>query len=164
MTLALILLAVVELGAGFGGAEVDGTEVGSGRMEIEITVTLTESRGPVIAHLLLGEERAEAVALLDRGSGRWGALAEVRRADWHLVFEDVSTGGLTNEASLTELGLDPALLGSGPSTTALPTTQADRSNPWIWLAVALAAAAAAIAVVRWGRVSSNPRHLRSRSG
>lgn len=164
MTLALLLLAVVELGAGFGGAEVDGAEVDPGTMEIEITVTLQESPGPVIAHLLLGEARAEAIALSDRGSGRWGALVEVRRADWHLVFEDVSTGGLTNEATLTELGLDPALLGSGPSTTAPPAPQPGGRYAWVWLVVALVAAASAMAVLGMARASNKPRHLRSRSG
>jgi len=164
MTLALLLLAVVELGAGFGGAEVDGVELDSGRMEIEITVALAESPGPVIAHLVLGGANTESVALSDRGSGRWGAIVEVRRADWHLVFEDVSTGGLTSEASLTELGLDPALLGSGPATSAPPAPRPDGRYAWVWLVVALVAAASAMAVLGTARASNKPRHLRSRSG
>lgn len=164
MTLALLLLAIVELGAGFEGAEVDGVGVDAATMEIEIAVTLTESSGPVIAHLVLGGESPEPVALLGRGSGRWGAIVEVRRADWHVVFEDVSTGALTKEASLTELGLDPVLLGPGPTTTAPAPPRPGGSYAWVWLVVAAAAAASAVAVVRLARVSTKPRHLRSRSG
>lgn len=159
--LFLALLLVVEIGGGFGGATVGGTETTATTMEIDLSVALPGSAGPVLAHLVLpGETRT--VPLVDRGRGTWGVLVEVRRADWAVVFEDVITGELSDALSLTRLGLDPALLGGLPS--AAPTGERDdaATTPmaWGWLAAAVLAGGGAVALAFVGR--RKPRHLRRR--
>ncbi len=160
LLLAAVLLVAVELGPGFDGAEVTGTETSAATMEIEVTVGVSRSRGPVIAHLIAPGSAPEMVPLVDRSAGRWGAIIEVRRADWRVVFEDVPSGALSEEVSLTELGLDPALLGS--VTSARPAPDPTQAPTWLWLGVAVVAGGAAVAVTRLGRVSVSPRHLRRR--
>lgn len=155
-----LLLALVEIGGGFGGATVGGTATTDTTMEIDLSVTLAGSAGPVLVHLLLPDE-TQTVPLVDRGNGTWGVLVEVRRADWLVVFEDVAAGELSDSLSLTRLGLDPALLGGRSATT--PSLERDTATTpmtWGWLATAVLAGAGAAALVFAGR--RRPRHLRRR--
>lgn len=160
--LLAVILAAVELGTAFGGAAAEGSELTAATMEVEIVVSLSDSDGPVIAHLGLPGEPATTRAMAMRGPGRWGTILELRRADWRVVFEDVATGDLSEEASLTDLGLDPALLGLLPGQEPEAPEPTAPSPPWGWLVAALVALVAAVALVRLGARSARPRHLRRR--
>lgn len=113
--LAVLLTFFAQSGdATFAGAEVSGSEVTAATMEVDVEVALRGSEGPVVVHLLLPGEPEETRPLVRRTDRRWGALLELRRADWRVVFEEVTSGTVSEEKSLTELGLDPSLLGILP--------------------------------------------------
>lgn len=152
------VLAVAELGGGFGPGFVTGSEATPTTMELELTVGLRGSPGPVVVHLALADGEQLTRPMVERGGRTWGAILEVRRADWQVVFEDVVTGDLSEPASLTRLGLDPALLGVLPPTTA-PGDAAGR-RPWGWLAVAVVAAVGTALALRAVPPPVRPRHLR----
>lgn len=156
----ILLLALVEIGGGFGGATVGGTETTTTTIEIDLSVTLSGSDGPVLVHLVLPGE-TQTLPLVDRGGDTWGMLVEVRRADWLVVFEDVATGELSDSLSLTEMGLDSALLGARPGETR-PVERDTAPTPiaWGWLAAAVLAGGGAIGLAFTGR--RRPRHLRRR--
>lgn len=143
------------------GAEVSGKEVSAATMEVDVAVTLAGSSGPLVVHLFLPGEPEQVRPLVERAGGRWGAILELRRADWHVVFEDVASGTLSPEASLTELGLDSALLGLGPrADQTRPESVDSLSGSWLWLALAVIAVASALVVMLLGRRTVRPRHLR----
>lgn len=159
MAVAIALLLVLAQGAAdFGAAGVSGSEATAATMEIDLFVILNDSDGPVVAHLLLPGEPDEVKPMLKRGGREWGTILEVRRADWRVVFEDVAGGVLSEEMSLTELGLDAALLGVAERPTPPPTPLA--SPPWMWLGVAAVALLLAVGVARRGGRRVRPRHLR----
>lgn len=113
--LALVWLALFpHLADHFSGVEVEGEGVTDDRMEVDIEVGVHESEGPVVAHLVLPGQPEQIKSLARREDDRWGAVLELRRANWTVVFEDVATGSLSEEASLIELGLDRSLLGGDP--------------------------------------------------
>jgi hypothetical protein len=101
-------------------------------------VTLSRSEGPVVVHLLLPGEEEEVKPLVPRGEGRWGVLIELRRADWQVVFEDVATGEISSELSLTELGLDRALLAEPAGGEEMEQSDAPSVIPSLLLAAAAA--------------------------
>ena len=114
-------------------------------MAVDLSVTLSGSDGPVVAHLMLPGQEPEVTPLIDRGGGEWGTTLDLRRADWLVVFEDVSSGVLSEEMSLSGIGLDPAVLGVSPPAT----EAAGGSVP----PPALAAAVAAVAVMALAAVA-----------
>lgn len=110
-----VMATLVVLAHGTGGfhePRVGGGDVDGDRLEVDISVLLDVSEGPVVVHLFLPGEEEELIPLVDRGRRRWGAVVELRRADWRVVFEDVATGVLSEQMSLTDLGLDRDLLGA----------------------------------------------------
>lgn len=153
-----LLLALAEIGGGFGGPAVTGTEATAATMEIDVSVVLDGSDGPVVVHLALPGE-TDTRPLVNRNGETWGALLEVRRADWQVVFEDVATGELSDPLSLTELGLDPALLGTLPGGARSDESETTPVS-WGWLVAAILAGGGALALLRIARVG--PRHLRRR--
>ena len=156
-----LILAVVEIGGGFGGASAGGTETTATTMEVDLSVTLSGSAGPVLAHLVLPGD-SQTVPLVERGGGTWEVLVELRRADWLVVFEDVATGELSDSRSLTRLGLDPVLLRGSPTATSPDEQDNDISTPlaWGWLVAAILAGGGAVGLMFVGR--RKPRHLRRR--
>lgn len=133
--LALLLTFFAQSGdASFAGAEVSGSEVTAATMEVDVEVAVRGSDGPVVVHLLLPGEGEETKPLVRRTDRRWGALLELRRADWRVVFEEVASGAVSEEKSLTELGLDPSLLGVLPAGSDPPVD--DDSSPALPAAVA----------------------------
>jgi hypothetical protein len=159
--LTAVALLAVELGGAFGGAGVTGSEAGKGMIEIELTVRVAPSDGPVLAHLSLPGEALLTIPMLDQGDGTWVTVEEVRAADWQVVFEAVTAGELSEPVSFTGLGLDPTVLGvsspdPGPGPDAEP-----RPPGWGRLALALAAGGLAIGLAVYGSGSFRPRHRRS---
>lgn len=109
-----VMATLVVLAHGTGGfhePRVGAGDADGDRLEVDISVLLDVSEGPVVVHLFLPREE-ELIPLVDRGGRRWGAVVELRRADWRVVFEDVATGVLSEQMSLTDLGLDRDLLGA----------------------------------------------------
>jgi hypothetical protein len=159
----LVVFALIDVGAGFGGAEVVGHEATAATIEIDLSVRLADPAGPALVHLSVpGETRTRP--LVQRAGREWGAVLEVRRANWQVVFEDVSSGTLSASVSLLELGLDPALLGIVPSVPTQPEADAAPIS-WSWLVVAATAATVAVLVVAVGFPRSQPRgrHLRPKA-
>lgn len=156
----LIVLALVDIGAGFGGAEVSGVEATAATIEVDFLVQLESSDGPALVHLTLPGESLTR-PLVERRPGRWGAVLELRRADWQVVFEDVPAGRLSAPASLTELGMEPALLGVLPSST-VPPAEPPTPRAWGWLVTAVIAGLAALALVWLGAPRRGGRHRRRR--
>jgi hypothetical protein len=144
----------------FGDAEVNGVEITETTLQLAISVAVYGSDGPVVAHLILPGQAPEVRPLVEMSGGRWGTTLDLRKADWRLVFEDVTSGALSAEASLTELGLDPTLLGRGLPDEAESDapTAAPATGSWLWLA--LAVVAAVLALVLYRRRPARPRHLR----
>lgn len=156
VSLAVLVLLVVELGGGFGAASAEAT-ASDDVMEVTISVTAPSSAGAVIAHFMLpGED--EVTHSMSQAGVRWTGLLELRPGDWTVVFEAVGTGDLSQPRTLTALGVDRSVLVSAP-----PPAEVEEPGvvvPWRWLALACAAAAAAIivALVGSGR-SAGRRHL-----
>jgi hypothetical protein len=156
----LVVFALIDVGVGFGGAEVVGYEATAATIEIDLSVRLADPAGPALVHLTVPGETLTR-PLVQRAGREWGTVLEVRRANWQVVFEDVAAGELSASLSLTELGLDPALLGGGHGdTTSVERDTAATPMAWGWLAAAVLAGFGAIALVFAGR--RKPRHLRRR--
>jgi hypothetical protein len=150
MRLLTLLLLSVELGGAFGTASASGRELSAAAIEVELTVEVPGG-GSVVAHLFEPGVEQKTVALADRGSGTHGGIFETRRVDLIVVFEALaSDGGVQSQpVRLTELGLDPALLGILPVRPA--TTEEGiplEVEQWGWAALGLAAAAL-VALALW---------------
>lgn len=160
-TVAALLLFVVELGAGFSGGGATGTGLTPDLLEVRLVVDVAQSDGPVVAHLALPGEDVSTHPMIADGEGRWTIVAELRPADWQVVFEALTAGTLSEPVSLTELGLDPDLLTVSAPTVDPASPSEDSSPPWWQLSLALAASALAITVGLHAFGSLRPRHLRS---
>lgn len=133
--LVILLTLVAQTGdAAFTGAEVSGSEVSAATIEVDVAVTLRGSDGPVVVHLLLPGEAEQVSPLARRSDTRWGAMLELRRADWRIVFEDVGSGAVSEEMTLIDIGLDPALLGVLPAGNDPPVEE--DSSPALPAAIA----------------------------
>ena len=155
--IALGLLAV-ELGPGFIGASATTEEVDAGTVLVELVVEVEAGGGPVVAHLRLPGEAQLTTALVQRRQGVWGGFLELRRAEWRVVFESLSTGRLSRPVTLSELGVDVA----DPSGGVVGPPGAVDPMPWGLLSAACAAAALLLGggVILSDR-SFKPRHLRA---
>jgi len=141
----LFLLAGVELGGIFGTAGVSGRALTAATIEIDLSVE-APAHATVVAHLIEPGGNQRTVALAERSPGVYGGIVEVPRIDFVVVFEAVGSVGVQSQpVRLTELGLDPALLGRSP--TAPSTTQpgiSAETRRWGWLGLGLGAAALAV--------------------
>lgn len=160
-TLAALLFLVVELGSGFSEGGATGTGLTPDLLEVRLVVHVAQSDGPVVAHLALPGEEVSTHPMLADGDGRWTMVAELRPADWQVVFEALTAGSLSEPASLTELGLDPDLLTVSAPTTDTGSPSARSSPAWWQLSLGLVASALAITVGLHAFGSLRPRHLRS---
>lgn len=138
----LLLVASVELGGIFGAAEASGRALSASTLELELSVE-APANGTVVAHLIEPGGSQRTVALAERSPGLYGGFVEIPPIDYLVVFEAVGSVGVqAPPLRLTELGLDPALLGRSPIA---PTTTAPGLSPetrrWGWLGLGLAAAA-----------------------
>lgn len=140
--LALILLLAIDAGPGFGDATVSGRELSATRMELNLEIEVPGG-GPVVAHLLDPGGVQETVALVEREPGVYGGFVELRRIDWVVVFEALGVGSVESRPlRISEMGLDPALLGRSPGVTGTTRVIAEPSTRgYGWLAVGAGAAA-----------------------
>jgi len=143
-----LLAAAVVLGGGFGEASASGSQASAATIEVELRVEAANAEA-VVAHLIEPGAGQQTVPLVDRGAGVHGIIIEVRKADYLVVFESFANGVSTQSQPLrlTELGLDPALIGVLPFP---PTTEPEFSSDtrmWGWAGLALAALA--LALLAW---------------
>lgn len=141
--LAIVLVAAVEVGSGFGSASVTVEELGDTSMTIDIEVAVRSSAQAVVAHLTFGGAPSLTLPLLDRGGGRYGIRTELDRKNYVVVFEAVGEEGVVSDAvTLTEMGVD--LTGNGSSGSSGDGGDEGfgaETRSFGWLALALGAAA-----------------------
>lgn len=161
------LLLTLELGGSFIDSSVDGEVVSSG--EIEITVSVTVEGGPstVVMHLVDPGDDQVTVTLGHQGGGVHTGVAIAERADLVVVYEAIWPDG-TSETSqpttLTELGMDPAILLDNPDVTT-PEEEGNltldaATERWGWAALALGAAA--LSLLAWWALADYPRKDRTK--
>lgn len=116
MRMLMALLLLVEAGTGFGAASASAEPASSQTIRLDVSVEAPTDDGPVVAHLFLPGEDEVVQAMAERSPGRWGAVVELRAADWTVVFEATAAGVLSEPLTLTELGVDPVTVGGGPGS------------------------------------------------
>lgn len=142
-TLALLLIAAVELGGSFGSATATVTDVADASMTVDIEVEVRTSAQAVVAHLTLGDDPTLTLPLLDRGGGVFGLRTELDRRNYLVVFEGVGDpDAVSQPVSLVDMGAE---LGSGESNSSTGAQGDDgelsaQTRSLGWLALALAAA------------------------
>lgn len=138
-----MVLAAVEVGAGFGTATATVVSTTEQSIVIEMHVEVDVSADTVVAHLSLPGEETVTIPMLPREDGEYGVTTEIRSADYLVVFEAIGEPGAQSDpVALSDLGAD---LGPDTSTA---TTEPDGSSPaaqrWLWLGVALGAASLSV--------------------
>ena len=82
MRLAVVLLLVAaSSGVRFVSPQASADRATDDTMEVELSVSLAGSDGPVVAHLVLPGEEPEVRPLMDRGGGVWGSTY---KTSWRL--------------------------------------------------------------------------------
>jgi len=132
----------VDLGGVFGKAVARATSLSSDTIQLELEVEADEDAA-LVAHLIDPGGTQETIPLSSRGTGLFGIRTEVRKTDYLVVFEALE-GSLASQSQplrLTDLGVDPALVG----VLALPTSDegefSTATRQWGWAGLGLAAAA-----------------------
>ncbi|HUP16627.1 MAG TPA: hypothetical protein VM848_11335 [Acidimicrobiia bacterium] len=132
----------VELGGVFGRAVASATSLSSDTIQLDLGVEADEDAA-LVAHLIEPGGTQETIPLSSRGIGVFGIRTEVRKTDYLVVFEALE-GSLASQSQpfrLTDLGVDPALVG----VLTLPPTEdeefSDTTRQWGWAGLGLAAAA-----------------------
>lgn len=147
MRLALVLLALVPAGAGFGEATASGTVLGVDEMRVELQVEIAGA-GSVVAHLIEPGGEQQTVALRDRGGGEFGGFIETRRVDLVVVFE--SLGNEPRQSAplrFSELGVSRTALGMDPPLAQVVESDGDDNSQWGWLGLGLGAAALSLVAI-----------------
>jgi hypothetical protein len=133
----------VELGGVFGSARASAIELSAATIELNLEVE-ADPEAVVVSHLIEPGGQQETLPLVSRSSGVFGIKTEVRKVDYVVVFEVV--GGLAAQSQplrLTELGVEPALLGILPSSLTDPDEVTTATRQWGWAGLGLATAALA---------------------
>ena len=135
--LAALVLAAVEIGAGFGDASATVVSTSEESMVIEIHVEVTNEADVVVAHFALPDEDQITTPLLLREDGTYGVTTALKPADYQVVFEAIGDpGALSEPVTLSDLGANVGALGG----TGGDADGSSQSNQWLWLGVALGAA------------------------
>lgn len=142
-------LAGVDLGGVFGEARASATELTNATMEVDLEVE-ADPEAVVVAHLIEPGGAQNTLPLVARSSGstslgRFGIRTEVRKVDYVVVFEVV--GELPAQSQplrLTDLGVEPALLGILPGSPTDPEEVSSTTRLWGWAGLGLAATALAV--------------------
>lgn len=145
------MLFTVELADPFGEAAATGRQLSAQVIEVDLTVTVAGG-GSVVAHLIDPGDEQRTVAMAARGGETFGTVFETGPSDLVVVFEVVGDEGskLSERLSLTQLGLDPALVGQLPGGLAGTGEETGLSEPvrrWGWLGLALGTASLSLLAV-----------------
>lgn len=139
---AAAILAAVEIGGSFGMASAEIDSISDASMTIDIEVEVTTSAQAVVAHLSFDGETDVTLPLLDRGGGTFGIRTELEPVNYLVVFEAIGeAGGLSDPASLEEMGAEFGRDGVGGSGGGDDDGISDDTRQAGWLALALVAAA-----------------------
>ena len=161
----VLALLLAQAAPEFTDARAEGSAAGPDTIRVELSVRTTPG-GSVIAHLLDTDGGQESVAMAEVSSGLYSAFTEIGLVDMVVVFEAVSgTPASSTALSLTEMGLDRALLGmtGGDADTGEGPAEEAARNPW-WLVLAAGAVSGGGAAV-WLLVRTPRRRGRhSRAG
>ncbi len=146
MPILFALLLSVTLAAPFGDAEARALEIDSG-MTVEVSVAVDGGRSAVLARVVALAGELPPVALVDHGNGRWvGILRLSGREDVQIAFEAIDAAGqsdLSDLTTLTDLGVDPAVISSSRPTQLPPV----KRGPNWWLVGGVAAGLAALVLI-----------------
>jgi hypothetical protein len=132
----------IDLGGVFGHAVASAISLTSDTIQLDLQVEADDDAA-VVAHLIEAGGTQETIPLASRGAGTFGITTEVRKTDYLVVFEAIE-GSLASQSQpfrLTDLGVDPALVGI---LTVPPTDDeefSDSTRQWGWAGLGLAAAA-----------------------
>jgi len=160
MPFLLALLFSVTLSPPFGEASARLIGFTPTDVTIEVSVEVVDSASVVLmrGQDVSGQE-LDAVALLLREDGTWGAVVELpARPDLRIVFELIPESGastLSDVSSLAELGIDPERLTLSERRDPVeePTGRPDLA----WIIVAAIAALAALTLLAvWTRSDATP--------
>ncbi|HET7847240.1 MAG TPA: hypothetical protein VFL72_07075 [Acidimicrobiia bacterium] len=139
---AIVLLAAVDVGGGFGGASAEVLSLSEESMEIEIQVEVPSESDAVVVHLVLANEDPVTLPLVSRGDGVLGITTELKPANYQVVFETLGDPSIQSlPMTLTDLGAD-----IDESLAVTTTTEGGLSSVtrgWGWLALAFGAASLA---------------------
>ena len=132
----------IDLGGVFGHAVASAEPRTSDEIQLNLEVEADEA-ATVVAHLIDPGGTQETLPLASRGEGIFGVRTEVAKTDYLVVFEAIegSVASQSQPLRLTDLGVDPALVGI---LTAPPTEDEDVSDStqqWGWAGLGLAALA-----------------------
>ena len=132
----------VELGGDFGLAVASATGLTSDTMELDLQVEANRD-ATVVAHLIEPGGTQETVPLASRDDGAFGIRTEVRKTDYLVVFEAIegSVGTQSQPVRLTDLGVDPALVGLLTLPPENDDEISDSTRQWGWAGLGLAALA-----------------------
>lgn len=145
---ALVLLA--QLGAPFDDPNATATPASNDQIAVDIEVAVEALNVvSVVAHVVEPGGTQSTTSLNARGDLRYGAVVTLPRADHVVVFEAVSTSDsvLSQPVTLTEIGLDPAVLTGPGFAVAEPDLEPASdggASRWGWAAVAFGAASLAM--------------------
>jgi hypothetical protein len=144
----LTLVGTLGLGGDFQEASAQGRELGPDTIAVELSVRV-EGAQAVVAHVIEPGGDQQTVPLVRREDDRYSTSIELRKADFVVVFEAVGAGGSTQSdpVRLTQMGLDPSLIGARPVTTTVPGDLSDDTRQWGWAGLALGAIA--LALLAW---------------
>lgn len=159
MPFLLALLLSVALSPPFG--EASARLIGFTLTDVTIEVSV-EVQEPASIVLMRGQDvsgqELDAVALLLRNDGTWGAVVELpARSDLRIVFELIREGAastLSDASTLADLGIDPQRLTlvERPDPVEESTPRPGRA----WIIVAVVAALGALALLGvWARPSED---------
>ena len=132
----------IELGGVFGNAVASATSLSADTIRLDLSVEADDDAA-IVAHLIEPGGTQETIPLSSRGTGTFGIRTEVRKTDYLVVFEAI-VGSLASQSQpfrLTDLGVDPALVGVLPVPTTDDDEFSDSTRQWGWAGLGLAAAA-----------------------
>lgn len=162
----LSLTAALVLGGDFGVASASGEPAVGNRVLVDLEVEIFVSADVVVAHLIQPGGEQETISMSGDSSGIFRGAATIPKADLVVVFEAVRGPGnsvLSSPATLTELGLDRALLGD----LVAPIEEAPVAEPTAGiggpLLIAILSGVLSLALIAWwawsGGVSPDRRQL-----
>jgi hypothetical protein len=161
----ILSLLTIELGGTFGLASAEAVAVSSGEIEVTLSVEVGGNPASVVAHFIDPGDNQETVTLGHQGAGTYEGTALVERADLIVVFEAIGAGAtseLARPITLTELGVDPALLLEGSSTIEPQENELTlnaATERWGWAALGLGAGA--LSLLAWWALADYPKRTRS---
>ncbi|MEX0699985.1 MAG: hypothetical protein WD651_14755 [Acidimicrobiia bacterium] len=143
-----LLTVAVTVGGVFGDASASGRQRTAATIEVDLRVEVGDAE-TVVAHVIEPGADQTTVPLVHLDGDVYGIIIELRKAD-HLVVFEALIDGVSSQSQpfhLTDLGLDPALIGVVSVT---PTTAPEISSEtrlWGWAGLGLTALA--LAFLAW---------------